>query len=132
MANVATRTVGWAVTDTFQANGANQGRGLAVVQGGSGDNYAATAASANVVCLGIQNEASVAAGDPISVTELGDAIAIAGAAITAGAYVKCTATGQLIPITGTAGDGENIVGRAKSSASAQGDEFMIFVLPSVN
>jgi hypothetical protein len=129
MSAVATRTRGWCRTDSYQAQNANQGRGLALVQGGSGDNYLATASTANVICRGVQDEASVNAGDPISCVELGDAIAIAGAAIASGVYVKCTATGQFIPIT-TAAD--NIVGMAKSSAAVAGDEFILSVDPSVN
>jgi hypothetical protein len=132
MSAVATRTVGWSKTDSFQAQNANQGRGLALVQGGSGDNYLATAAAAGAQCIGVQSEASAYAGDPITCVELGEAIAIAGAAVNAGQYVKTNAAGQLIPVTGTAGDGEQIVGRAKSSAEAAGDEFVVFVLPSVN
>jgi hypothetical protein len=131
MASVATRTLNKNFKDTFQAQAANQGRGLGVVLGGSGDGYRGTAAGAGVQILGVQEEPSVAAGDPISVVELGDAIAIAGAAITVGAYVKVTATGQFIVVTGTAGGGENIAGYAKSAAAAQGDEFVLFVLPSV-
>jgi hypothetical protein len=129
MSAVATRTRGWCKKDSYQAQNANQGRGLALVQGGSGDNFLATAAVANVVCRGVQDEASVNAGDPITCVELGDAIAIAGAAIASGVYVKCTAAGQFIPIT-TAAD--NIVGMAKSSAALQGDEFILMVDPSVN
>jgi hypothetical protein len=131
MANVATRTLGWSKKDSFQAQGANQGRGLALVQGGTGDNYLAVSSTANVACRGIQEEATVAAGDPLACVEFGDAIAIAGAAIAASQYVKTNNVGQLIPVTGTAGGGENIVGYAKSSASAAGDEFVLFVLPSV-
>jgi hypothetical protein len=115
--------------DTFQAQAAGQGRGLALVQGGSGDSYLATASVANSIVVGVQQEASTNAGDPIAAIELGDAIAIAGVAIAAGVYVKNTATGQFIPVT-TAAD--NIAGRAKSSAALAGDEFVLFVLPSVN
>lgn len=129
MSAVATKGLGWGKRSTYIAQNAAQGRGLAVVQGGSGDDYAATAANANVVCLGVQEEASLNAGDPISVIDLGEGIAIAGAAVNAGQFVKCTAAGQFIPIT-TAAD--NIVGQAKSSAAAQGDEFVLMVLPSVN
>jgi hypothetical protein len=131
MAKVATRTRGKSFSDTYRAQAANQGRGLGVVAGGSGDDYRGIAAGAGVQILGVQDEASAAAGDPISVVELGDAMAIAGAAIAAGNFVKVTATGQFIPVTGTAGGGENVAGWAKSSAAAQGDEFILFVSPSV-
>jgi hypothetical protein len=129
MSGVATRGLGWSKKDSYQAQNAGQTRGLALVQGGSGDNYLAVAAAANVQCRGVQEESSVNAGDSIACIELGDGIAIAGAAIAAGQYVKNTANGQFIPVT-TAAD--NIVGYAKSSAALQGDEFVIFVLPSVN
>lgn len=132
MSAVATRTLGWCKKDSYQAQAANQGRGLGLVQGGSGDNYLGVAAGAGVQIIGVQEEASVNAGDPIACVELGDCVAIAGGAINAGQYVKVTATGQFIAITGTAGDGEQIAGRAKSSAAAAGDEFVLLVLPSVN
>lgn len=132
MAAVATRALSKSFVDTYLAQGAAQGRGLALVQGGSGDNYLATASVANSIVAGVQAEASTSAGDPIAVVQLGDAIAIAGAAVAAGQYVKTNAAGQFIPITGTAGDGENIAGRAKSSATNAGDEFVLFILPSVN
>ncbi len=126
MAAVASKGLGWGKRSTYIAQNAAQGRGLAVVQGGSGDDYAATAAAANATCLGVQEEASVSAGEPISVVDLGEAVAIAGAAVNAGQFVKCTAAGQLIPITTT---GDQIVGQAKSSAALQGDEFILLVLP---
>jgi len=129
MSAVATRGLSKSFVDTFQAQAAGQGRGLALVQGGSGDSYLATASVANSIVVGVQQEASTNAGDPIAAIELGDAIAIAGVAIAAGVYVKNTATGQFIPVT-TAAD--NIAGRAKSSAALAGDEFVLFVLPSVN
>ena len=129
MSAVATKGYGWAKRSTYIAQNAGQGRGLAVIQGASGDDYAANAANANAVCLGVQEEPSVNAGDPISVIDLGEGPAIAGAAVNAGQFVKCTAAGQFIPIT-TAGD--NIVGQAKSSAALQGDEFVLMVLPGVN
>jgi hypothetical protein len=132
MSAVATRSLGWSKKDSYQAQNANQTRGLALIQGGSGDNYLANAAAANVVCRGVQEESSVAAGDPINCIELGDAVCIAGAAINAGQFFKCNASGQFIPITGTAGDGENIVGVAKSSATTAGDEFVGLIYPSVN
>ena len=129
MSAVATKGLGWSKKSTYIAQNANQGRGLALVQGGSGDDYAATAAAANAVCIGVQEEPSYNAGDPISVIDLGEAAAVAGAAVNAGQFVKCTAAGQFIPVT-TVGD--NIVGQAKSSAALAGDEFVLCVMPSVN
>jgi hypothetical protein len=72
-----------------------------------------------------------AAGYAIPVTRIGDGVAIAGAAIPFGTYVKVDAVGRPVPVVGTVGGGEQIVGRAESTASALGDEVVIFVLPSV-
>lgn len=128
MSAVATKGFGWAKRSTYIAQAANQLRGLAIVQG-AGDDYGAVAAAANAVCLGVQEESSVNAGDSITVIDLGEGPAIAGAAVAAVQYVKCTAAGQFIPIAAV---GDNIVGQAKSSAAVQGDEFVLMVLPSVN
>ena len=129
MSAVATKGMGWGKRTTYIAQNAAQGRGLAVIQGGGGDDYAATAAAAGALAIGIQEEASVNAGDPISVIDLGEATAIAGAAVNAGQFCKTNATGQLIPVT-TVGD--VIVGQARSSAAAAGDEFIILVGLGVN
>jgi hypothetical protein len=129
MSAVATRTIGWSKKDSFQAQNVSQTRGLALVQGGSGDNYRAVASVANSIVLGVQEESSVNAGDNIASIELGDAVAIAGAAIAAGQYVKNNAAGQFVPVAAV---GDNIAGYAKSSAALAGDEFVLFVVPSVN
>ena len=86
MSAVATKGIGWRKVSTYIAQNAAQGRGLVVIQGGSGDDYAATAAAANALGLGIQEEASVNAGDPISIVDLGEAVAIAGAAVASGQF----------------------------------------------
>jgi hypothetical protein len=126
MAAVSTQGPTWSHRRTYLAQNAGQGRGLALVQGGSGDSYAATAASADVVCIGIQEEASVNAGDPIAVIQGGDAVGIAGAAVAAGQFVKTNAAGQLIPSATT---GDQVVGQALSSAASAGDEFLLAVRP---
>lgn len=129
MPAVATKGLGWGNRSTYIAQNAAQGRGLAVIQGGSGDDYAATAAALNALGIGIQEEASVNAGDPISVINLGEATAIAGAAVNAGQFCKTNAAGQLIPVT-TVGD--VIIGQARSSAAVVGDEFVLLVNLGVN
>lgn len=122
-----TGPIGRAHIRTYQAAAANQTRGLALVQGAD-DNHVAIAAAANAVVLGVQQESTSNAGDPVSAVLDGETIAIAGAAITAGQWVICTATGQFIPSTAVA---DNIAGKALSSAALQGDEFVIFVKPSI-
>lgn len=127
MAAIATLGPTWSKKSTYRASADAQGRGLAVVQGVA-DDQAAVAGTANVICLGVQEEANLKAGDPIAVIELGDAVAIAGGAINAGQLVKCTNAGRFVAASTTA---DNVVGRAKTSAAASGDEFLLMVLPSV-
>jgi hypothetical protein len=128
MPAVATRgIVGKPYTDTYQAAAANQLRGLALVQGAN-DYTAATAAAANALAIGVQAETTVFVGDPVSAVILGEATAIAGAAVAAGQYVVTNAAGQFVP---SAAVGDNVVGRACSSAAVAGDEFVIFVNPFI-
>jgi Uncharacterized conserved protein (DUF2190) len=112
---------------TYQAGAANQGRGLALVQGAD-DNHMIPAAAANAPAFGVQNEPSVSIGDPIAVTLKGEATAIAGAAIVAGAYVITDNQGRFVTSV-TAAD--LVVGRALSSAAVAGDEFVLLVQPFV-
>lgn len=86
--------------------------------------------AANAPSIGIADIPGTA-GTPVRVTRAGDTPATAGGVITAGQYVKTDASGKLVAVTGTAGDGENIVGRAESAAAASGDNFVLFVNPSV-
>ncbi len=128
MAAVATTGVcGQSHSRTYQATAANQLRGLALVQGAD-DAHLSTAAAANAQALGVQAESTLYAGDPISAVLWGETTAIAGAAITAGQYVITNAAGQFVPSTAI---GDNVVGRAISSAAVLGDEFVIFVNPFI-
>jgi hypothetical protein len=128
MAAVATTRIGGRIRPrTYTAGAANMLRGLALVQGAN-DFTANQCAAANAVCIGVQDESTYNAGDPLSCVQLGEAPAIAGAAVAAGQYVIATAAGQFIP---SAAIGDNIVGRAVSSAAIAGDEFVIFVMPSI-
>lgn len=58
----------------------------------------------------------------------GETIALAGAAITGGQWVKADATNRLIPATVS---GDKVLGRAVSTAAAAGDEFVVDVRPFV-
>jgi hypothetical protein len=103
-------------------------RGYAVTSGvADGNATAITAAGQRAV--GILKEDVLVIGAPASVTRVGDEVGIAGAAIPYGSYVKADALGRLVPIAGTAG--EEVIGRAESTAAALGDEVLVFVLPSV-
>ena len=122
-----TGVIGQSHTRTFQATAANQLRGLALVQGAD-DNHLSTAAAANAQVIGVQAESTLNAGDPLTAVLSGEATCIAGAAIGAGTYFIATATGQFIPSTAI---GDNVVGRAVSSAALAGDEFVGFIQPFI-
>ena len=80
--------------------------------------------------IGIATE-DCAAGGAASISRLGDTVAIAGSAATQGMYAKFNAAGQVIPVTGTAGGGEEVIGRFESNPTAAGDECIIFVQPFI-
>ncbi|MDR3797969.1 MAG: hypothetical protein P4K93_07440 [Terracidiphilus sp.] len=108
-------------------------RGLAVAQGvADGGGKLITVLNTRVV--GVAGDVPVggtAVGDAFPVVQGGETVAIAGAVIAAGQYVKADATSRFIPAVGASGTGEEIAGRAQSSAAVVGDEFIIDVLPMV-
>ena len=81
--------------------------------------------------IGLASEAQPTVGGPLAVTRAGDEIAIAGSAANAGQYAKFNAAGQVIPVAGAAGSGEEVIGRFESSPTQAGDECVIFVHPFV-
>ena len=108
-------------------------RGYAVAQGVA-DNGGKLITVLNTRVIGVAADvpsAGTSVGDPFPVVEDGETVAIAGAVITAGQYVKADATSRFIPAVGAAGTGEEIAGRAQSSAAVAGDEFIIDFAPSV-
>ncbi len=125
---MATRTVGPVPgpDKTYTAGGACT-RGYAAIKGAT-DDAALQATVAGSRCIGVFAQDAVQ-GKPVRVSRRDDQVAIAGAAIALGDYVKVDATGRFITITGT--PGEEIIGRAESTATAAGDEFVLFILPSV-
>ena len=99
-------------------------RGQAVIQG-TADDQVKLPGAANVPCIGIVEE-DAAAGAPVSVIVGGEAVAIAGAAIAAGAYVQTAgASGKVIA---TAAAGQNFLGRAVHAAAADADEVVLQVM----
>lgn len=110
---------------SFQADGAIT-RGYAVMAGAAATTVKAADAN-DAKCIGIADEAAAAAGNTVGVVMHGEVIAIAGAAIARGDRVKVLNGGKLTP--GNAADVET-VGYAVSLAAADGDEFVLFVLPS--
>lgn len=112
---------------TYQAGVVNILRGYALVQGAA-DSQVVLATAANAPVFAIAEDSTANVGDPVSAILDREAVAIAGAAVAAGQWVISDATARLVP---TAASGDNIVGRALSSATAAGDEFVIFLNPSI-
>jgi hypothetical protein len=107
--------------------------GYAVGQGVA-DNGGKLITVANTRVVGVAGDVPLAGanvGDAFPVVQDGETPAIAGAVIAAGQYVKADATSRFIPAVGAAGSGEEIAGRAQSSAAVIGDEFIIDFAPSV-
>jgi hypothetical protein len=127
MAAVSTTgLVGKRASRTYVAGAAAQGRGYVVTQGAS--DGAAVTSTGNAPPLGIQEESSVNAGDPISITRDGEAYAVIGAAVNAGQYVISDALGRVVPSTAV---GDNVVGQAMSSGTTINDEIVVFVRPFI-
>ena len=103
-------------------------RGYAVAKG-LADGNATAVTTAGQRAVGIVAESVTVVGGGASVVRHGDTPAIAGGAVAYGDYVKADAVGRLVTIAGTAG--EEVVGRAESTATGLGDEFLVFVMPHV-
>jgi hypothetical protein len=125
--------VGIPAIRTREAESAGILRGYAVAQGVA-DNGAKLVTVLNTRVIGVAGDVPVvgtSVGDAFPVVQDGETVAIAGAVIAAGQYVKADATSRFIPAVGAAGTGEEIAGRAQSSAAVAGDEFIIDFAPSV-
>ena len=121
-------TVGGGVSRSYVGDVALSA-GIAVIAGAAANSVKLPTA-ANQRALGVTSLATVNAGDPITVVEQGEVIAIADAAITRGAWVMINAiTGQLAPVGAVAGTNYEAVGYALEAAANQGDEFLLFVQP---
>jgi hypothetical protein len=124
--------VGPNVSRSYGTDAANAAlaAGVAVVAGAAA-NTVALPGGANVRALGVTAIPTVNQGDPVTLVELGECTAIADAAITRGAWVMVNAaTGQLAPVGAVAGTNYEAVGFALEAAAAQGDEFLLFVIPT--
>ena len=117
------------VVITKEAEGGAIGAGLAVIQG-TATRQAKLPAGAGNRAVGITGFSADAAGDQMAVVILGQAKAVAAAAITVGAALEVTTTGKLQTAAPTAGSNTNIIGHALSAAAADGDEFDVLIVPS--
>ncbi len=128
-----TGPVGIPVIRTRAAETAGILRGYAVGQGVA-DNGGKLITVLNSRVVGVAGDVPLNGtnvGDAFPCVQDGETVAIAGAVIAAGQYVKADATSRFIPAVAASGSGEEIAGRAQSSALVVGDEFIIDVAPSV-
>lgn len=125
MAKATSGPSGTPLIRTYRTQTAALTRGYAVKQG-TADDQAVVAGAAERV-LGIVAESTAAVDDPVGVVMSGQCIAIAGGAVAAGDIVKTDANGKLV--AGNAADVET-AGKALSTAAADGDEFVIQVMPN--
>lgn len=80
------------------------------------------ATSINQTLAGIAM-AEISSGDQVGVCILGIARAVAGASVTAGARVTVNSVGRVVAAT----SGQAFIGKAMTSAGANGDTFEVFV-----
>ncbi len=122
-------------TDTYRGEGGAAGSLLSgtAVMHGTADDQAKAPTGANVVPLGVLAKNEEGGADRLlEVVTFGNVKAIAGAAVTVGALVKIGGTnGRMIVVVETAALKEEVVGRVRSAAAADGDEFDLFVNPFI-
>lgn len=129
MAKATKGPVGGATTRTYKAEGGNLLRGTAVIAGTAEDQVKAPAA-ANDPAIGVLGE-NIDQDKIGPMVMSGETIAIAGGVVADGDWVKVGGVdGRLITIGGEAAVSVlNIIGRARSNAAADGDEFVLDVGP---
>jgi len=112
-----------AITYTFVAGNAINYGTVVQQSGTSGREVLAwQATSINQTLAGIAM-AEISSGDQVGVCVIGIARAVAGAAVTAGARVTVNSVGRLVAAT----SGQVFIGRAMTSAGANGDTFEVLV-----
>ena len=92
----------------------------------TGENEVSIAAAAVLPIAGIVYVPSRAVGGVVTVQHGGTAMAIAGAAITAGALLTSDANGKVIATTTATNE---VVGIARESAAAINEQIMILIQP---
>lgn len=118
-------------TETFRGEGGAAGSLLSgtAVMHGTADDQAKAPTGANIAGVGILAKDEEGGDDRLlEVITFGMAKAIAGAAVSAGEYLKIGGVdGRLIPVVQGAATTEEVVARARGAAAADGDEMDVFV-----
>ena len=124
-------SIGGEVVLTQKAEGGAIDADLAVIQGTAADQIKLPA-SAGDRAKGVTALKADAAGKAIPIVLAGPAVATAGAAITAGSFVKVAgSSGKLIAVGGeTNGTIVEVAGIALTAAPGDGDKFDVLVAPS--
>lgn len=118
------------VVITKEAEGGAIGAGLAVIQG-TAARQAKLPAAAGDRAIGITGFKADAAGDKMALIILGQAKAVASAAIAVGDPLDVAGTtGKLRKAVPSANANADIIGHALSAAAADGDEFDALIVPS--
>lgn len=125
MAKATDGPMGTQQVRTYRAEGGALTRGYGVQQGTASDQAKLSGAATRV--LGVAGETAAAVDDPAAIVMLGETVAVAGAQVNAGDYVKTDTAGKWIP--GNAADVET-GGKALTGAAGDGDEFILFVNPN--
>lgn len=125
MATVTSGPASSPLKRTYRGEGGALTRGYGVQQGTADDQAKVGGAATKV--LGVVDETTSAAGDPVVVNLLGECVAIAGGVIAAGDALKTDANGKWV--AANAADVET-GGKALTAAAADGDEFLMFVIPN--
>lgn len=111
---------------TFRAEGGGLTRGFGVIKGTADDQVKVPTGVAQRP-EGVVSETVANAGDAVVLVQFGECVAIAGGAVARGDRVKMDANGKWV--TSAAEDVES-GGIARSTAAADGDEFVIFFTPA--
>ncbi len=113
--------VGEVKTRTYRAEDSTLTRGYAVIQGTADDQCKLAGAAAEAIGIVAETALEDAA---VEIVQRGECIAIAGGVVNAGDYVKTDSSGKLVA---SAGEDTANIGRARTSAAADTDEFVLDV-----
>jgi len=114
--------VGPVKTRTYRAESGTLTRGYAAIQGTADDQAKIAGAAAEAIGIVAETALEDAA---VSIVQKGECIAIAGDAVNAGDWVKTDPSGKLVA---SAGEDTANIGRARTSAALDTDEFVLDVL----
>lgn len=120
-AKATSMPIGTPKVRTYRAQSTALSRGYAVIQGTADDQCVVSSTAG--AAIGIVQE-DAAQDQPVGIVQDGETIAIAGGTVNAGDWVKSDSAGKLVA---SAGEDTHNIGRARSSAALDTDQFVIEV-----